>query len=532
MTTAAAPRRRGARLGLDRFEAVVLIALFALSMAILTGLVVRTLTKGGVITGSDGFLVVDQMQYLGWLRQAGEHGLIENLYDLESGDRTFLHPGLLISGVLHRLGLGLVVSYAIWKPIAVASLFAGVLLFTRRFLDRRDDRRFALVLALFAASPVTALVGWSGVVGGFNRYQLDFLGNEMWSGTWLWGYMYTAVAVAMIPLALVAYERARAGGSGRMLLATAGAGAICSWFQPWQGATLLLVLVVAEALASRRERRTMLAAARDLALPVAAVLAPLAYYFVLSKVDPAWELAGTANDDFPGWPWWVMALGLAPFAPAALAYRLPAPRFGDLALRAWPFAALAVYFQPGGTFPFHSFQGLAIPLVILGVLGLRATLLRDRPLPLVPAAVVVAFFVLPGTAYNADHMLDAINKGFQAHFMEPEEHDALRHLDEEPEPGGVLAPAYLGTAIPAYAGREIWVGAGSWTPDFGTRNQQADDLFNGKLSVAQGEALVRRSGARFLFSDCHGRPDLTRRFAGFTEAPRRFGCATIWRVRP
>jgi hypothetical protein len=48
---------------------------------------------------------------------------------------------------------------------------------------------------------------------------------------------------------------------------------------------------------------------------------------------------------------------------------------------------------------------------------------------------------------------------------------------------------------------------------------------------AASEALVRRSGARFLFSDCHGRPDLTRRFAGFTEAPRRFGCATVWRVR-
>ena len=532
MTTAAAPRRRGSRLGLDRVEAAILAGLFALSMAILAGLVVRTLTKGGVITGSDGFLVVDQMQYLGWLRQAGEHGLIENLYDLEPGDRTFLHPGLLVSGVAHRLGAGLVVSYAIWKPIAVAALFAGVLLFTRRFLERRDDRRLALVLALFTASPVAALVGWSGVATGFNRYQLDFLGNEMWSGTWLWGYMYTAVAVAMIPLALLAYERARGGGSSRMLAAAAGAGAICSWFQPWQGATLLLVLVAAEGLAARREGRSPLAAARALAVPVAATLAPLAYYFVLSKVDPAWELAGTANDDFPRWPWWLLLGALAPFAPAVLAYRLPAPTFGDVALRAWPFAALAVYFQPGGTFPFHSFQGLAIPLVILAVLGLRATLLRERPLPVVPAVVVAALFVLPGTAYNADHMLDAINKGFQAHFMEPGEHDALRHLDEEPEPGGVLAPAYLGTAIPAYAGREIWVGAGSWSPDFGTRNQQANDMFDGKLSAAQSEALVRRSGARFLFSDCHGRPDLTARFAAFTERPRRFGCATVWRVRP
>jgi hypothetical protein len=516
---------------LDRFDTAVLAALFALSMAILAGLIVRTFTKGGVITGSDGFLVVDQMQYLGWLRQAGEHVLIENLYDLEEGDRTFLHPGLLLSGIFNRLGFGVVASYAIWKPIAVVALFASVRLWTRRFLERRDDRRIALVLALFAASPVAAMVGWGKFATGFNKYQLDFLNNEMWAGTWLWGYMFTAVAVAMIPLALLAYERGRAGGRRSTLVWAAAAALICSWFQPWQGATVILILVVAEAVAWRREQRPLLDSVRDLAIPLAAAVAPLAYYYVLSHVDPAWELAGTANDDFPLWPWWLIALALAPFAvPAALAYRMPAPAFGDVALRLWPFAALVVYLQPGGTFPFHSFQGLAIPLVTLGVLGVRGWLLRERPLPLLPAVVVAALFILPGTAYNADHMLDAINKGFQAHFMEPDEHDALRHLDEEPEPGGVLAPAYLGTAIPAYAKREIWVGAGSWSPDFTERNVIADDLFEGRYSPAESEALVRRTGARFLFSDCHGRPDLTQRFAGFTEEPRRFGCATVWRV--
>ena len=31
-------------------------------------------------------------------------------------------------------------------------------------------------------------------------------------------------------------------------------------------------------------------------------------------------------------------------------------------MRVWPFAALAVYLAPVGTFPYHAFQGLAIPL--------------------------------------------------------------------------------------------------------------------------------------------------------------------------
>jgi hypothetical protein len=89
----------------------------------------------------------------------------------------------------------------------------------------------------------------------------------------------------------------------------------------------------------------------------------------------------------------------------------------------------------------------------------------------------------------------------------------------------------MGLLVPAYTGRETWVGAGSWTPDFVRRSQRAEDLFAGRMSPAAARALVRRSGARFLLSDCHGRADIARTLAGFTEPPRRFGCATVWRVR-
>ena len=518
---------------LDRFELVSLAALFALSVAVLAGLLVRVWTQGGLVTGSDGFLVVDQMQYLNWLRQAGDHVLVENLYDLDDGPRTFLHPGVLISGLLHRLGLGVTAAYMVWKPVAVIALFAAGLAWTRRFLDRRDDRRLALVLALFTASPVAAFVGWSGLGDVQDKFRFDFLGNEMWPGNWLWGYLFTALAVAMLPLGLLAYERARSDDGLRLMLAAAAAGLVCAWFQPWQGATFALVLVGAEALARRREARPLLRSARDLALPLAATALPLVYYFVLSQTDAAWELAGTANntDVQPRFPLWILVLGLAPLGiPALLAYRLPARDFGDLALRLWPIAALVVYLQPAGTFPFHAFQGLAFPLAVLAALAVRARL-ADRPLPLVPALAAAALLIVPGTLYNGDQMRDAINRGFQAHFMEPGERDALRHLDERPEPGGVLAPAYLGTAVPAYTGRETWTGAGSWTPDFVERSQEAVRLFEGELTRPAAEALVRRSGAGFLFSDCHDRADVTALLERVTEPPRRFGCATVWRVR-
>ena len=72
----------------------------------------------------------------------------------------------------------------------------------------------------------------------------------------------------------------------------------------------------------------------------------------------------------------------------------------------------------------------------------------------------------------------------------------------------MLAPVYTGIAVPAYTGRETWIGAGSWTPDQPARAEAAEALFAGRLDAAAAEALVRRSGARFVLSDCHGRADI------------------------
>ena len=83
----------------------------------------------------------------------------------------------------------------------------------------------------------------------------------------------------------------------------------------------------------------------------------------------------------------------------------------------------------------------------------------------------------------------------------------------------------------AYTGRETYIGAGSWTPNADARREAAEDLFGGRLTSAEARALVRRSGARFLYSDCHGRANIDRIVRPFTDPPRRSGCATVYRVR-
>ncbi|MGK2939540.1 MAG: hypothetical protein ACSLFR_17345 [Solirubrobacteraceae bacterium] len=522
------------RARLDRFDRAMLLALVALAFLALGALVLRTVLQGGTVTGGDGYLVADPMQYLNWLRQAGESVGIANLYDLDDGPRPFVHPGLLLSGLLHQLGAGLIVAYSVWKPIAALVLFTGMRAISLRFLPRRDDRRLALVLGLFCASPIAALIGWSAIGGPAFSLSVDFITGELWAGTWLWGYQFTALAVGLMPLAILAYERGREGGARRLLAAAGALGLLCAWLQPWQGVTVACVLVAAELWAVYRTPRRLVAAAAEAAGPLLAIGAPLLYYLLLSRYDPSWELAGQVNE-LPRWDLHVIVLGLLPLGlPALLAVRLPAPAFGDVALRAWVPAALLVYLLPFGTFPFHAFQGLGLPLAVLAVAGVRARL-GDRALwsPAVRGWVVAAvvLLVVPGTIYRVTELRDAINRGYQPFFLEDGERDALRFLDDDPEPGGVITGVYLGPVVPAYTGRETYTGAGSWTPEYERRRRATQVLFSGRVSPAGAERIVRASGARFIFVDCQDRPDISEAVRGFTDPPQRFGCATVYRVR-
>ena len=534
MIASAAPEAPPPRPRMRGWDWVVLAALFLLAVAPLTGLVVRTIVQGGVITGADGYLVTDPMQYLNWLRQSGEYGAAANLYDLAPGPRSFVHPGLLISGLAYRAGAGVVVAYQLWKPVAVAALFFGSFYFAGRFLVHERDRRTAVILALFFATPIAAAVGWSVDPASKVKFDLDFVGGELWTGTYLWGYLFTAVGVGLMPLGLLAFERARQGSGRRYLAAAAAVGLVVSWMQPWQGATYLIILCVAVPLfvLVRPDRREQVFGAAAQVVVVALVTAlPLIYYWALSKLDPSWRLAGEVNN-FGRWPFWVTLVGLAPLAiPALFAYRQKPRNLGDWMLRVWPLAGLAVFYLPFGTFPFHAFQGLALPLAVLSLLAVRRWL-GERPLPLWGAALAVFVLAVPGTLYRADELRGAVNAGRQAFFLEPGDRDALRWMEAQPGPGGILAANVDGAYISAYTGREVWTGAGSWTPDQSLRALGVDALVAGELEPAEAGQLVTASGARFVFASCRFPEPLDADLAGVVAGPpKRFGCARVWEVR-
>ena len=534
----AAPRRglRGslerlaARLGLDLFELAVLAVLAVSSLAIILPL----LTRGRPLSGSDGFFPADQLQYFAWIREASEHGLIGNRFDLAPGDRPFLHPGFLISGVVHAVsGMSIPLSYLLWKPVAVGVTFAGALVYVRRLLPEGWQRRIALVLALFAVMPAAAAVAWSGWGGRPRQYTFDFISGEMWTGQYLWGYLMTAIAVFLMPFVLLGVERWRDAGArlgDRRLWLAAGGALVVMWLQPWQGATLALIVAGVEALRLVRGRERP---AWALAVLLAAAALPAAYYLGLSLFDPDWELASKANaaGSQPewSWPWWAIVLTVLPLAaPAALAYRMPAPTWQEQAVRIWPLAALVVFLQPGGTFPYHAFQGLAIPLAILAVQGVAS--LRWRPSPaLVVAALAV--MILPGWAHKLEVAADNVHVGADPYFIFDDEVRALDSLESDPRPGGVLAPLYSGFYIPYTTGRETYVGALSWSPDWRERRGRADALFEGRLRGEPARRFVLSTRARFLFADCRDLHDLEPELRGLLESVERFGCASVYVLR-
>ena len=78
-TAAGAPAPRRARL--DRIEWLALLALTGLALVVLAML----LTKRRPLSGADGLLAADQLQYFAWIREAAHHGLIGNRFDLAPG---------------------------------------------------------------------------------------------------------------------------------------------------------------------------------------------------------------------------------------------------------------------------------------------------------------------------------------------------------------------------------------------------------------------------------------------------------------
>ncbi len=509
---------RARRARIDRFEALLLAAFAAVSCWVLAIDLYQVVVEGRVWTGTDGFFITDQMQYLAWIQSASHHVLVSNMFVLRGTPADYFQPAIVISGALVALGIPAWLALLLWKPVAVLATVLGIRAYVHRSVADTPPRRAALALGLFYGS-FTVLYGSVGVIG------------DMFPGFLTWGYPFGLIALGATLYALVLYDRART--AARLRYAPALLGALSSLLHPWQGETLLLIVVASELVWLRREgwqrRRVELAA-----VTLAATALPLLYYLVLGKADPSWRLAREASRHaFPLWSIAVVLLPLLPFA--VLGCRGRAAGFWQTSVRMFPLACLVIYaFSASGASatPLHAFQGITVPLGVLavqGVAGIRWTRLRHRRLL---GAGALALATIPATAYELHLAPQYMGPQTQnANFIQRDERAALDYLQDEREPGGVLSRAYLGLTVPAKTGRKTFIGDCLWSnPDCPRRSQLTNQLFNGQLRPWVARRFVRQSGARFVLADCSTQPRLDGELLPLAATIHRFGCASVYEV--
>jgi hypothetical protein len=497
----------------DGFDLLLLGVLAALSMWTIGLALWQVLVHGLVWTGSENVFFEDGFQSMMWIQGVAQHGASPDLYVLGRTSADFVQPLVEISGGLTALGLAPYLALLLWKPVAVGAVFFTARAFVRATVDGVWARRAALVLALF--------FGWGAVIG------------DSWIVFWSWGYPFALVGLACTLGALLAYARDRE--AGRVGVWPPILGALASWVHPWQGETLIAVLLGSELVALVRGERPRLLA---LASTVGSAALPLLYFVLLVHFDPVWQREREAA--LSTYPISHVVSVMWPLAvPALLAYRLAPTGFLSLCARVWlPVAAAIFLFSEWqGSGPTHALLGVTIPLGVLSVEGVRslpwARLTRNRGVLAAGSAALLALLTIPGTVFMLEYAQSHTEpRTGRSTFITGGENQALSFLAHDHRSGGVLTRFYLGMVVPAATGRQSYVGNCYWSlPNCDYRSEMSERLLTGQLTPARARAFVRATGARFVLGDCRSR-DLSAALAPLTSEVRRFSCATIYVIRP
>jgi hypothetical protein len=503
---------------IDRFDLSVL-AIFGLVSLWVLGLDLWHLIVGHrVWTGTDGVYIVDQQQYLSWIRDAANHGLSSNLYVLHSTPHDYFQPAVLISAGLTALGMAPWLALLLWKPVAVVTCFWAARSFARRSLTGVWPRRAALVLILFFGC-FTVIFGSVGVLG------------DLWPGFLSWGYTYGLMALAALVGALLTYDRA--SGDERISWLPGLLGAAASLLHPWQGEALIALLVAGEVVLWRT--RPLTRSRGWLAVVTIGLTAlPLLYYVILTRADLAWHLARESSKH--SFPFGAIVISILPLMiPAALAYRQRPRTFLAAATRCWPLVAFGVYVVSGtgvAATPLHSFQGITFPLSVLAIEGLQGVGFHRIPRARLVGGILVAAFAIPATGYEL-YFASTLAKptAGNGNFITADERDALTYLARNPTSGGVVAKGYLGATVPGITGRNTLLGDCLWSePHCTERSDVADRLFDGTLDRTTLRTLLTQTDARFVLADCTTKANLRRELGALVKSERRFRCAAVYEL--
>ena len=149
---------------------------------------------------------------------------------------------------------------------------------------------------------------------------------------------------------------------------------------------------------------------------------------------------------------------------------------------------------------------------------------------------VLLLMTIPGTIQRTRDSDRSIANHAYPWSLDDGEVQALNFLQSDPRAGGVLADDYAGLLIPPFTGRETYIGPFSWTPAYNQRLIGMSLLENGRFSPHDAQSFLKLSGARFIFTACHGRAnarrDISRELGPLLQAKHVFGCARVYVIKP
>jgi hypothetical protein len=480
-------------------------------------LALRAHSRGEWFTGADAPTMFDELQYFAWIRDASDHFLVANLFRIGPSRHVFADPIFLVSAGVHRLGASVPIAYLIWIPVAVAALALGPFAFARSYLRSGWSAAAAVALGAFYVGPIFLALHWTNALSAAHDATLAGSAAVLFPGVMLLGGLPFAIAIGLVPVAFVLVQRDRAW-------AAAAVAFVVAWIHPWQGEQIALACLAAFLL----ERRSF-----NLLAPVLAAAVPLAYFALLAHHDYDWNVAHTQarSTHVEAWAMLVALVPLLVFAARGVRDPRRAVEDGRLAARgealllAWPVACV-VAFLVTPSVASHALIGISLPLAVLAVRGWI-----DLRWSRAAGALLTCAAAAAGVVYGAQSLRDSVTPGTQPYSISRSDHAALEFLAQTPIRGGVLARTYAGALVPAFTGRQTWVGHASWTPQFLQRALLAERLIRGAGTNTSTVGFVRATGARFVFADCQAQPGLAADLRPLVAKARRFGCATVFTLR-
>jgi len=456
----------------------------------------------------------DGAVYLSWIRQAADgHFFIRNLFTSEpQAARQFNMLFLLMGWTVRLTGLAPIWVYHIFRAALTIALAFALRAFAARFL-RDNAKSVFLPIVLFSAG-----VGWA--FGPMNPIQAPVDTWQPEAITFLSVYLNPLFLVGMILMVgsfhylMLAKESGLSryaiyAGLCLMLLGNVHTYDVVTVFAVWA------VYLLGVAIRSRSPQPRLWL---HCAIAAGTSLPPVLYQFYVYWLDPVFSARVNSPAPSPAIWWYFAGYGVVLLGAVVGVVSL----FGvskDTARDDTPggFPALPyVWAVIGFVLPYLPVaqqrklaMGLHIPICILCAIGIAWAVERLRPRGRVVAVGAAILFWTAASLSNVmflarDALLLTEGRTVTHYvaYMSSDDLAAMRYLRENAGPGeAILAPPTFALFVPAIAGRQVYYGHWSETPDYAGKLRQWARLVDPETPTSERLEILADTGARFYVAD-------------------------------